>query len=195
MMMYKKLLVFFALSTLILSACKKEVTPEDVSYKCECGSFNWAGVAYDLADAHWVTTATAFDDLGLEIITSKDYYTTAKIETGDSENGEGAHNVNLKLTIPNIQEGVDVLGNGQTRFFDTDSVDVIFDIQDVNFTEGSLSTIDEFVVISGQFTLVQENTNVDNIEFSLEVVRSVNGSAAGFAFPFNGTLAAAKEEI
>lgn len=188
--MYKNLLILLTLCALLITSCKDEVDPEDISYKCECGSVSWNGSSYLLTDAHWVTTGTEIDEIGLEIITAKDYYTTAKVELeGEIE----PHHLNMKLSIPDISEGV-MMNLGGTRFYDIDSTNVTFNLEEVNFN--SLSTVDDFLVVAGAFELTQGlGSEIDDISFTLEIVRAVDGSPAGFPFLYSGSLTAAKEEF
>jgi len=189
-MKFRVFISLFCLS-LVFTQCKKETVFEDLTYLCLCGGNTWNGDSYPLTDAHWITTDTTTGDLGLEIITGKDYYTTAKIEL---ENGVEPHSLNMKLSIPDLSEGVQISLEG-AKFFEAhpDSNSVNISIEEVNFN--SLSVVDDYAVLAGAFELLENPfTGVDNVTFDLEVVQVVNGSAAGFPFVFSGSFTASKEE-
>ncbi len=185
-------IVISLLCTLLISSCKEEVPFENNTYMCECGSNTWKGTTYELTDAHWITIATEVDSLGIERITGKEYYTTAKIEIeGELE----PHHVNMRLAIGDISQGTAISLDG-TRFFslgDEDITSVSIQIEDVNFNE--LSIVDEHAVIAGVFTYIPGISGTDQIDFQLEIVRLFEGSAAGLPFVYSGTLIASQEGV
>ncbi len=191
--MCKKTFILLSLVVLLIASCKKEVTREDLTYKCECGDYTLDGTNHLLTDAHWVTLSTDTDDFGFEIITGKDYYTTAKI---DLEDETEAHHLNVRITIPILTEGV-TIGLDQTRFFeahpDSNSVDIF--IEEINFN--TLTTSLQYIVTAGAFEFLEDaQSGTDNIEFQLEVAPSLDGfTPIGFPIPFTGSLSADKEEI
>tara|TARA_B100000809_G_C15079808_1_gene509235 strand:+ start:894 stop:1472 length:579 start_codon:yes stop_codon:yes gene_type:complete len=192
--MYKKILIFLILDVLLFASCKKEVTPNDLTYNCECGSLSFDGAPYQLTDAHWITLANDTDDFGIDVITGKDYYTTTKIELeGEVE----PHHLNMRVVIPALSEG-DLLGLSSVRFFQAhpDSNNVTFIIEEVNFN--SLSPLTKYVVTAGAFELIQgaPGAVTDDITFELDIAPSLDGiTPLTTSSSFSGSFLADKEEL
>lgn len=189
--MYKRILIFLILDVMLFASCKKETTPNDLTYICECGSLSLDGNEYQLTDAHWITLAIDTDDFGVDVITGKDYYTTTKIEL---EGEEDPHHLNMRVVIPDLNEG-NLIGSSNVRLFQAhpDSNNVAFIIEEVNFN--SLSPSTKYVVTAGAFQLTQGSIS-DEVTFQLDIVPSIDGTIPlTTSSYFNGSFLADKEEL
>lgn len=159
-------IVFLATS---LASCKKEVTPEDLSYKCNCGGFNWQGGSFALNDAskiQWHDT----------LYYSRDYYATAELRGGNQF--IEPNSLNLIMNFEDITQLVFLA--------EVDTFDVL--LQEVNYND-PLNVIREFVPEIGTVSIVPSLPGGnETVSFSFSMKQVVNGQLIGFPIPFSGSL-------
>ena len=171
--MKKNHLYLFALVciALMVIGCKKSEDPEDLSYKCECGSFTWQGNNFLLNDASRIQ----WDDTSFF---SRQYYATAELRMGDQF--QPANSLNLEMSFEDVTQ--------LTFFAEVDTFDVM--LQEVNYGD-PLTVVREFAPTEGIVSISPQLSGApESVSFAFTMRQVVNGELVGLPVSFSGSMKA-----
>jgi len=164
-------ILFVAVTSVLISSCKKSDDYLPVPYACNCGSMNWRSSVFQLLDANYILADST-------VQLSRRYYITADVQ---KEGEELTHTISMDLEVPDVGDGI--------FYIDGTTIEFSATIQERNDnlmirpyrlyrpTEGVIQVSPAFLGGS------------EPVSFNL-VLKEVDdsGNLVGFEFPFSGSF-------